>query len=62
MQHDFPSILKAARKKKKLTMFEVAEQTGIPMPIYKMIEAGRLTPDNEKLKVMCEFFALDWKH
>ena len=57
---DFPSILNSARKKRKLTMLAVAEQTGIPLPIYKMIEKGKLAPDNEKLKTLCMFFDLSW--
>jgi len=59
LRHDFPSTLKAARKKKKLTMFEVAEQTDIPMPINKMIESGKLAPDSEKSKVLGTFLEID---
>jgi len=40
-------------------MFEVAEQTGIPMPIYKMIESGKLAPDSEKSKVLGAFLEID---
>jgi len=61
LQHDFPSILKAARKKKKLTMFEVAEQTGVPLPIYKIIESGRLTQDKDTLRVLGAFLEIDIK-
>jgi len=42
-------------------MFEVAEQTGIPMPIYKMIESGKFAPDSEKSKVLGAFLEIDIK-
>jgi len=59
-QNDFPSILKSVRKKKNLTMIAVAQQAGIPLPIYKMIENGTLIPDREKLKLLCSFFDLEF--
>ena len=57
-QDDFPSILKAARKKKRLAMFEVSARTDIFLPIYKLIENGRIVPDREKLEALCAFFDL----
>jgi len=59
-QNNFPNLLRMARKKKNLTMIAVAQQSGIPLPIYKMFENGTLIPDREKLKLLCSFFDLDF--
>ena len=61
LQSDFSKILRTARKEKNLTMLAVAERTGIPLPIYKMIENGKIIPDKDKLKVICAFFNLTLK-
>ena len=52
-QEDFTKVLKFARRKKKLKMLGAAELSGIALPIYKMIENGRLYPDREKLDALC---------
>jgi len=57
-QEQFAEVLKCVRREKKLTMLDAAELTGIALPIYKMIESGRLYPDREKLRALCEAFGL----
>jgi len=56
---DFAAALRAARLDRKLTMRDAAEQTGIFLPIYKMIEAGKIAPDRDKMRVLCAFFGVD---
>jgi transcriptional regulator with XRE-family HTH domain len=51
---DFASALRAARRKKKLTMFAVADLTGSALPIYKMFETGRIYPHREPRDPLCE--------
>ena len=55
-QTEFAELLKAARKERKLTMVDVAENTGMYLPIYRMIEKGTFIPDRDKLEVLCKFF------
>lgn len=58
----FAQSLKNARQSKNLTMLEVSELTGIALPIYKMIESGRLYPDHERLLTLLEVLELSWPH
>lgn len=58
---NFAGALKAVRRRKGLTMLDVSELTGIALPIYKMIESGRIFPDREKLCVLCEALGLEWQ-
>lgn len=41
-------------------MIAVAELTGIVLPIYKMIESGKIFPDHERLETLCEVLAFSW--
>ncbi|GHV37264.1 hypothetical protein FACS18949_17460 [Clostridia bacterium] len=48
--------LRVARLARGLTMLATAEQLGIALPIYKLIEAGKIYPDSERLTIICNFF------
>ena len=60
MSENFAELLRLARSKKKLSMLGAAELAGIALPIYKMIERGRIFPDREKLDALCEAFDFTW--
>jgi len=54
--HTFAEALRRVRREQKLTMLDAAERTGISLPIYKMIEYGKIFPDREKLTALCAVF------
>lgn len=56
----FAETLRTVRRRKKLSMFAAAELAGIAAPIYRMIEVGRIFPDQEKLTALCEALELSW--
>ena len=62
LQDDFPRLIRAARKKRKLTMIAIAEKTGILSPIYRLIEKGKIFPDQEKFVILCDFFEFDMQY
>lgn len=47
--------LRVARRERRLSMLATAEQLGIALPIYKLIEAGKIYPDSERLTLICNF-------
>ena len=60
MTENFAEKLRYARRKKKLTMLAVSELSGIALPIYKLIENGRIYPDRDKLDALCEVLGIKW--
>jgi transcriptional regulator with XRE-family HTH domain len=54
----FAVQLKAIREKKKLTIKDVAEQSGIPTTTIYAWEEGRNTPTVEKLAVLSQTFSI----
>jgi transcriptional regulator with XRE-family HTH domain len=56
---ELSAILKAARKDRKLTMMDAAEKTKIPLPIYRMIERGKIIPDRDKAVSLYRFYFIN---
>lgn len=53
ISEEFAEALRDARRRKRLSMIAVAELTGIAVPIYKMIESGKIYPDLKRLDFLC---------
>ena len=58
--NSFAGTLQRARQKKKLTMRAVSERTRIALPLYRLIETGRLVPDQDKLDALCTALGIVW--
>jgi ribosome-binding protein aMBF1 (putative translation factor) len=56
---DLAELLRQARWSKGLTMLAAAERLKIPIPIYKLIESGKLCPNPARLKIISDFIGLD---
>ena len=59
MREFIPNIAEL-RKKKSLTQKQVAMLTGIPLPILRMIERGKviLDPDDPRYLALCQLLEL----
>ena len=56
----YPNIYQRGRKTTLLTQEEAAERLGISPETLKRYEGGRLTPPDETVARMCEFYGVSW--
>ena len=55
----FGDMLRKERRKRKLTLRDVAEQIGVTRETVRLYELGRMLPTKEKMRTILEFLDID---